>query len=214
MSTTTSTSAAQKVFGIAELVAMIVEFVYEDLQATVPKSGKRDIFDRAMRMDTPVLRLEQRRAALVPLASINRLWFQSIVPVLWRHPTQARTDPCLTALFWNIDPDRRGIYAQYIENGTLVFTGSRVRSRAEKIRRTTYGETEDQVLAAVDFPRLKVLYVKARLGYRLPQLGHHCVEYILFDAKGRHNTYNQFCKDLLQFEVGGKRAGCSSDHTP
>ncbi|KAK7923649.1 hypothetical protein PG985_007720 [Apiospora marii] len=177
-STSTSTSAAQEVFGIPELVALIVDFIYENLQVMKPNHGDGGIFDRTKYADIP----------------------GSIIPVLWRHPTQVRTDPCLTALFWNIDSERRSMYAQYIESGTLVFTGARVRLRAEEIRRTTRGETEEQLLAAVDFPRLKILHARAQFGYRLPKLGSDCVEYILFDTRGRHYEFEEFWGDLLELE--------------
>lgn len=203
MSTSVPLSASQKVFGIAELVALIVDFIEQDVTITNPKHG-RSIFHHTEYADIPGVRLEKRRAALAPLACLNHLWFQSIIPILWRHSTQARIVPCLTALFWNIPPERRSLYAQRIESGTLVFAGSISPLLADKIRKTKHGETEEQLLDAVDFPRLEILHVKARMGHLLPRIGSNCVEYILFDTKSRHSRSKQFVLDLKQFEVCGK----------
>ncbi|KAK8097424.1 hypothetical protein PG984_016563 [Apiospora sp. TS-2023a] len=199
MSSSDDLSAAQKVFGIPELVALIVDFIYQDATTTKPKQGNIGIFRRTKNVDIPGVPLEKRRGALAPLACLNRLWFQSIVPVLWRHPTQTNTDPCLTALFWNIHPERRSMYAQYVESGTLVFAGDPVPPYGTL--RTKYEEEREWILAAVAFPRLKALHLKACLGRRPPQLGPHRVEHIVFDPRERHIQPGWLRMDLVQFEA-------------
>ncbi|KAK7941556.1 uncharacterized protein PG986_013943 [Apiospora aurea] len=127
-------------------------------------------------------------------ARVNRLWFSTVILLLWRHPTQTRTDQCLASQFWHIAPERRQLYAQYVERGTLAFTGS------PRTLRSTKKETAESMLEAVDFPRMKTPVIMARLGDRLPKLGKSVVESILFDPHGRHVGRDQIHRDLRQIE--------------
>ncbi|KAK8054867.1 hypothetical protein PG993_000094 [Apiospora rasikravindrae] len=195
-------SAAKHVLSIPELVAEIVAYIYEGFQ-TAGYPHKKDLFGRTDYVATPGVRFHVKRAMFAPLARLNHLWFASVIPLLWRHPTQTRTDQCLTGQFWNIAPERRSLYAQYIERGTLVFTSSplNLRSAKKKVRRTKYGETPESMLEGLAFPRMKTLVIKARLGDRLPRLGMNVVEDVLFDPHGRHVGRDQMHRDLRQIEV-------------
>ncbi|KAK8087631.1 hypothetical protein PG997_002592 [Apiospora hydei] len=195
MSTYPLSSTGKHVLSIPELVTLIVSYIYENVQAT-PYSHKKDLFARTDYVDTPGVRHVR------PLARVNHLWFTTVIPLLWRHPTQTRTDQCLTSQFWHIAPERRQLYAQYIERGPLVFTGSprTLRSAKKEVRKTPYEETAESMLEAVDFPRMKTLVIKARLGDRLPKLGKNVVDDILFDPHGRHVGRDQMHRDLKQIE--------------
>ncbi|KAK7968717.1 hypothetical protein PG996_002857 [Apiospora saccharicola] len=126
ISASTTKSASQRVLGLPEIAALIVDVIDQDVHA---RNGwdNSGTFDDMMFWDkdeflhrtrTPAGMLQLKRLALAALACVNHMWFALVVPRLWRHIYTMR-DPFLTTLFQSISPERRNIYAQYIESGSI-----------------------------------------------------------------------------------------------
>ncbi|KAK8087635.1 hypothetical protein PG997_002596 [Apiospora hydei] len=172
-------SAVQRALGIADIVSMVVDLIYDDLQLLLSDHHRCGC--------CPIW--PEKKRALAPLACVNRLWFAMAIPVLWRQPCQTKGDPCLGRLLWHIAPARRNLYAKHVKAGAVqtfrrkptvpVRMPRGVRVDPEQERRRLEEEAIGTMLAGVDFPKLECLTIRDTAYNRIPQLGSQNVKLVL-----------------------------------
>ncbi|KAK8054868.1 hypothetical protein PG993_000095 [Apiospora rasikravindrae] len=178
-------SAVQRALRLPEIAALIVDVIDQDVHAR--HSLDHDIVGFAdFIKDNQAHMFELKRTALGPLACLNHMWFELAVPRLWRQTCITRSDPSLTTIFLRISPERRNMYAQYIEIGGIEMV---------TVDRNPYQQDKemfpDSMLSNVNFPRLRHLIIRhpGHSGYSLPRLGPQRVEAILIHASSYETTF-------------------------
>lgn len=100
-------------------------------------------------------------------AQVNRFWFHEALPHLWKDVVTEASHYPLSQIFQNIQPDRRQLYANFIE-------------RASE-RNYHDGEKCDHILHDLTFPRLKTLHVFLNHQHRFPQVRTDVLETLILD---------------------------------